>query len=212
MVSQQLGEAWVALTAKDQGLSSGINSAVGGAIGSLGRLGMASMGIEAVIKALGGMVGAANPALMEQISFAFKDVFAALGHGVMPIFQALLPAIRSMGDLLFQLSPAIALVADAIAQTIRIITEAVNSLREVLAKFGLAKVSAAGLSGTSQAKMGDIAGAGREAMVKALQASAGNMDIPSQQLQEQKTTNELLKKFLSPAPGLEAVLKFATGS
>lgn len=179
MVSMQLGEAWVSLSVKDGGFASGIAGAVSGAMGSLGSLGMASIGIGAITGALGAMVSAANPALMEQISFAFSDLLAALGHGFMPLFEVLLPALRFVADVIYTyVTPALQFLTGAVIDAFKAFYEFLQDFVKKLT-FGAVDLgdlklkSAAGLSGQGSAKMGDIAGAGREAMVKSLQASAG---------------------------------------
>lgn len=199
--SVQLGEAWVSLTARDGGLSGALSSvggmasgAMGGIAAALGPIGVAAAGIAAA----GAAVSAFNPALMEQIGFAFKDMFAALGSMIEPIFQAVLPGLRFLGDLFATLAPYVRILTTALGQFIEIVIETVKTLTFGLLDLAGVKVkSAAGMGGMASAGFKDIGQAGRDAMVKGLQASAGSQaamtEYEKQMLQVSKEMKDHIK-------------------
>lgn len=76
----------------------GLGLATGGLAGSLEP-------IMKIVNAISDAVQAANPALVEQLSFAFKDISAVVGHALTPFLEQLIPLVHMYGDYIASVLP-----------------------------------------------------------------------------------------------------------
>jgi hypothetical protein len=90
-------------------------------VGSLNLLNLATLGpvdsFNKLVSFAGSFVEAVNPALMQQLGLAFKDLQAIIGVGLQPIIAAAIPIIRAFADKLQPVMQALMPTFDKLAQS-----------------------------------------------------------------------------------------------
>lgn len=90
-------------------------------ISSFNLLNLATLGpvdsFNKLVGFAGSFVEAVNPALMQQLSMAFKDLQAIIGMGLQPIIAAAIPIVRAFADKLQPVMQALMPTFDKLAQS-----------------------------------------------------------------------------------------------
>ena len=98
-----------------------ISSGAERVVGSLNLLNLATLGpvdsFNKLVSFAGSFVEAVNPALMQQLGLAFKDLQAIIGVGLQPIIAAAIPIIRAFADKLQPVMQALMPTFDKLAQS-----------------------------------------------------------------------------------------------
>lgn len=99
-IKSAVGEAVMTKVAK------GVAGQAGAAIGGAAMLpGLALGGLGAVMTGITGLVQAANPAMVQQLGNAFKDVFAVVGQALTPALELFIPLVQAWGDFIASILP-----------------------------------------------------------------------------------------------------------
>jgi hypothetical protein len=129
-----------------RGLSRAIPAATSGfQTLSVGLVGPVDM-FNKLVGFAGSFVEAVNPALMQQLSLAFKDLQAVIGAGLQPIIAAAIPIVRAFADKLQPVMQALMPTFDKLAQSmikmsgpiITILIEAFGALEPVITQISSA--------------------------------------------------------------------------
>lgn len=125
----------------------GLSRAIPAATSGFQALSIATIGPIDIFNKLVGFVGsfveAVNPALMQQLSMAFKDLQAVIGVGLQPIIAAAIPIIRAFADKLQPVMQALMPTFDKLAQSmikmsgpiITILIEAFGALEPIITQI-----------------------------------------------------------------------------
>lgn len=76
------------------------------------------MALKAMADPIAQLVEIANPAIITQFNWAFKDTLGVIGRALLPIMQSFLGAMRNVGDEIAKLEPIIRSMSGRMAQLI----------------------------------------------------------------------------------------------
>jgi hypothetical protein len=95
--------------------AAGVTGMLTGPLAAAGALTGAFTGI---VDMASRFVGALNPALLEQLQFAFDDLFAVIGRAFVPIIGAAIPIVRTFADALVPVIDGLIPVMSSLADTL----------------------------------------------------------------------------------------------
>jgi hypothetical protein len=106
-----------------------LTTRVGRAVGRVGKVagGAALVGAGGLAAAVGA-AQLANPAVVERLTMAFRDVGAVIGHSVLPIVELFTRGVRLLGDFLASILPSQA----EMAKLTKALEPAFQGLREIM--------------------------------------------------------------------------------
>ena len=137
--STAISASSVVATTSIKGLSTGLQALSVGVVGPVDMF-------NKLVGFAGSFVEAVNPALMQQLSLAFKDLQAVIGAGLQPIIAAAIPIVRAFADKLQPVMQALMPTFDKLAQSmikmsgpiITILIEAFGALEPVITQISSA--------------------------------------------------------------------------
>lgn len=96
-------------------LSSALSAVAGGVVGGAGSV-MAIVGtVKRMFQDIVPFIEKANPAVVERLQFAWDDLYAVIGHSLIPVVELVTSAVQMFGDFLATIAPSTEVVRAALA-------------------------------------------------------------------------------------------------